>query len=658
MSSAPVVQPASAPLEDDSPVRALAASGGAALLLGLICLAIYAIEQDWLSPGMRFGGSLLLSAALTLAAWPIARRGHEPVAGAIGGAGLGAWMASWLVARHVHELASGGQVFIALAAGAAACLLIADRLRLRLMALLACVAACATPVLVTAGRGSLTELMIYQLVVVAVLMLVDWRRRWPELPTLALMATWLLGGRWAAEGVSASEGGVFMAWTCVVLVASAVSTWRSLVASVDAIERGHARARLLVGGLVTWAGAAWAFAGFDATLALATLGLGLWHTGLAFVLHHRAQVEAGGGAEAAQTQDHFATGLLGLAWLQMMVAGALMFQDATLVWWWIGMSMGAAAFAYKAASAPLWRVIGQLRTAMVLAPAMAAVVYCVDAQHEVWAWGLALAAAAVPLLASLVLRAEPESGVASDAGEASAPHPLLAGLTTVLWAGMGLGFELEPAMSQLLVGLVPVAVLGVWACVRPSKAALTLATVEVALGSFGLLVLMAETHALNPFEGAQDNAWPLALIAVALAVLAAGLVARTRQVQRVDPSRAEFDLMGLGLLTAVSFGFGLALASSAVVAGLDASPAMARLGHTLAIALAGLGLLSAGLAAREDSWRQLGLAAICVAAGKIIFFDLAGAAFVWRALSFAGIGVVLIAGAFLYSRAQKQLQRA
>ncbi|MFO7565934.1 MAG: DUF2339 domain-containing protein, partial [Enhygromyxa sp.] len=158
------------------PVRVLAVAGGGALLLGLASFVGYAIEQDWLAPGVRFVLAAIASAILTLAAWPIARRGYGAVAGAIGGAGLGGWFAAWLVARHAHELVSIPQAFVALATGAAACLLIADRLRLRLMAGLACVAACASPVLVASGPR-LHELMIYQLAVVVGLLVLDARPR-------------------------------------------------------------------------------------------------------------------------------------------------------------------------------------------------------------------------------------------------------------------------------------------------------------------------------------------------------------------------------------------------------------------------------------------------------------------------------------------------
>ena len=69
-------------------------------------------------------------------------------------------------------------------------------------------------------------------------------------------------------------------------------------------------------------------------------------------------------------------------------------------------------------------------------------------------------------------------------------------------------------------------------------------------------------------------------------------------------------------------------------------------------------LLIAGLRMNQSYWRQLGLAAIGGAGLKVVLFDLAAAAVVWRALSFVGLGAILIAGSLAYSRAQARLKAA
>jgi uncharacterized membrane protein len=604
------------------PVHALAIAGGGALLLGLVWFVAYAIEQDWLPPGVRFFGAALLSALLTLAAWPVARRGHESVAGALGGAGLGAWFASWLVARHAHELVSGPQTLAALVAGAAACLLIADRLRLRLMAVLATVAACATPLLVALGSGRLVELMVYQLAVVLVLMLVDWRRRWPELPTLALMAAWMLGGRWASEHLGPDNAGAFMLWSLVLLIASAVSGWRLLIGSAATAEHDHARGRLIVAGLASWGAAAWAFEAAPQTLALASLGLGVWHAALAVLLHRHAH---------GRTSGVF----LGLAWAQGMVAGALMLTGAALGWWWIGM----AALALVVRGSPVRR----LRTPLLLAPTVAAVGWALAHGAAAWALGVGLLAAALPLVACLL-----ELGrVHDEHGDAGGSPTLLAVTSTLLWAAVVVVLGPATVPAKLLWSLVPIVVVNLRVVARPSAGGSQLATQLLGLGTLAALAAIVVADALDPTRaGAPAAALALALPLAGLIALGVALGWRASRLERAEVGP-------IGLLVALQAGLVLALGVAIVSFG--HGEALGQVGYTLCAALTGLGLLVAGLRLRQGSWRQLGLAAITAAGIKVVLVDLATAAVVWRALSFVGIGAILIAGAFAYSRAQQRL---
>lgn len=618
-----------------SPAKLLAATGGAALLLGLVSFVVYAIEQEWLSPGVRFGGAALLSALLTIAAGPLARRGHEAVAGAIGGAGLGGWFASWLVARHAHELVSGPQVFVALGVGAAACLLIADRLRLRLMAVLATLAACATPVLVAAVGGHLVELMIYQLFVVAVLVLVDWRRRWPELPTLALMATWMLGARWAAMNLGSENGDVFMLWAVILLAASAASGWRLLQSSVDEAERAHAQGRLLIAGILTWGAATAAFSQTPQTLALATLALGGWHAVLAVILHARG---GGGEAEGSGVSRVFT----GFAWAQAMVAGPLLVTDAAQAWWYIGMSVVALVLP--------WSGIRRLRTGMILLPSIAAIV-SVMLLDDGAALPLGLLAAAVPLGASLWSRDSARDGV-----KYAGPDTLLWLVAMASWGAVVVTKGPEAPHVALLWALAPVAVLGCWVCARLNRAGVRLASAAVAIGLIGAIAAIVRSEQLGLLATAQAGAQALIVVALlGLAGLGGALTWRIMQAKRLEQLDDDAEVGPLGIMIALALGVSLALIMSVGVIVLGAGYSFAQLGYTLCAAVTGLAMLVAGLRLRQSSWRHVGLAAIAFAAVKVVGFDLASAAVVWRALGFAGIGLILIAGAYAYSRAQQRL---
>jgi uncharacterized membrane protein len=613
-STAPLGEPL--PSDASDTARVLALTGGVALLLGLVGFVAYAIEQALLPPLVRFVGAAILSALLTVAAWPLARRGHVAVAGAVGGAGLGAWFASWLVARHAQALVGGTALALALVLGAVACLLIADRLRLRAMALLASLAACATPLLVSLGNERLGELMVYQLALVAGLIVIDWRRRWPELPTLALAATWLLGGRWASVHLGPDNAWMFMLWSLVVLLAGAASAWRLVVAELDAGERTHAVARVLVGGVVCWAAAAVAFWSLPHTLAQLSVGLAVWHLALVWLLERR---HAG--------EDHIA--FVVLAWTQLMLAAPLALSGGATAWWWIALSVAAAALP--------WSPIVVLRRGLLLGPALLAVAWSL-AQPEPLT-GLALLAAALPFACALLHR--------NEAGELTV-DPLLGCAGLLAWTAT-LWFTGPSAVLVKLAGvLVPLVVLIVRACVVPQRSTIGEALLACGLAAAEIAFVIDEERLLD-LDGSPSDALALALVCVAFAALLTVLMRQATLAAMPEPL-ADDRRGPLGVVIATALG----AASCLLVATVGQTPAE-QVGFSIGIALAGLGLLVAGLRGAQKLWREFGLLGIAGAGAKIVVLDLHGADPIWRALAFLGIGAVLIAGALAYSRAQQRL---
>ncbi|HLT35644.1 MAG TPA: DUF2339 domain-containing protein, partial [Enhygromyxa sp.] len=560
----------------------------------------------------RFALATVASTLLTLAAWPLARRGHEPVAGAIGGAGLGGWFAAWLVARHVHELVSIPSTFVALAAGAAACLLIADRLRLRLMANLATVAACATPVLVASG-SRLHELMIYQLLVIVGLLILDGRRRWPELPTIGMFATWLLAGSWAERYSQTQSSGALLAWSAVLLAVSAASAWRVFVAEADRSEQAHVHARLLIAGISTWAAAAAGF-GVDSTVfALTTALLAAWHLGLAVLLHRRAD----------QASELF----LGFGCLQLFVFGPAMLDGAMIAVWWIAMSVTATAVS--------WTGLRRLRGALSLLPAIAAIGWSIAADQS-WSLPLGLLSAAALLGASLwPHRDDPHER----------PIPWLAIIGTIGWAVVVLALGPASMVAQLGWCLIPIAAMLSWACARPTRQAQVVATLHLGLGLLGATAAVADSEALLLREaGDAGERLGIAVLLLVLAGLGVAAIVRARTHDRSS-------ITATGLLTASAVGLALLLGVALIA---DGSASLGQLGYSLVGASVGLGLIVAGLRLDDGVWRQAGLAALALAAAKVLLFDLAAAPVGWRALSFVGLGAISIAGSFAYSRAYRR----
>lgn len=609
--------------ESQVAIRLLAAAGGFALLLGLGFFVWYAVEQDWLTPALRFAVAAVTSAGLTALAWPIANRGHRAVAGAIGGAGLGAWFASWLVARHAHELVAAPETFVALGLGAGACLLIAERLELRLMAILASLAACATPILVSANVGGLGELMIYELVVLGVLIVIDARRRWHELPSLGLLSTWALLATWAGRNVDGDVGGTLLLACAALLLASAVSAWRLVHASLDddaASERAQIMARLVVGGVLSWVAVAGVFGVTSSTFAVASVMLAVWHTGVGVLFERRGE-------------PRMAAVFGALAWLQIFVVGPLAFDGPLMLGWWIAMSVIAAALE-RWGRAGLWHVV---------VPALAAVATgaWVD---EPWSLGMVGIAAAVPFVVGLFAR---------DADEGPS-RAWLTLVSTLAWLAVMPQLVGTIGAAAVVLAATPIVVAIVVATVfagRRDPDASRVGVAQLALGLSAALGLVVEAQGPAGLPDLLGGDGALALGAALFGLGVAGIIVLRRAwTQSLDARPVGIELVGL--LVALGFGLG-GLAALAPALGGGAA-GLWPLAWTACIAATGLGLLIAGLRARESSWRWVGLTGMGVAAVKVMLFDLAHAAMIWRALSFVGLGVVLILGAFAYSRSARR----
>lgn len=610
-----VAPPASIEPEEASPILPLAVAGGAALLLGLALFAWHAMQQGWLGAGMRLGMGAAAAIGLTIAAWPLARRGHAAVAGAVGGAGLGAWFAAWLVARHAHDLVSAPQAFLALAAGTVACFVLADRLRLRLMAGLATLAACATPALIATGADRLGELTIYELILFAGLVFLDRRRNWPELPTMGLIGAWALGMGWAAMHLGPHNGTALLGYGAMLLIATAASAWRLALSTVpESAERAHVALRFVLTGVVGWGASAWAFHDHLPSLGAATAVLAVWHLGLAVLLRRRKA-------------PMLSRSVLWVGWVQAAIVPFVLFDGATAIAAWGVLALGAAGLTWGGSNVTGPRLL--------VLPTICAAVMAATHATAPWALAAGLLAAAVPFL------------VGAFPARARLPIPGLVGLGTVVWVVTVLAAGPAADALRLGWGMVPVAVLAVAALVRPSAERARIALVHLAVGLAATVATTATMIDLRAFDGSAIPGELLALSTV-LTILGAALCARIATHETRDVAPEALDLGGV-----VTAGFlGLSLAGIGALA----MPHQLPIAHTAAIAVTGLALVVAGLRADRPTWRQLGLIAIGLAAAKVVVFDTAAVTLMGRALAFVGIGAVLILGAFAYSRAQRRAE--
>jgi len=69
--------------------------------------------------------------------------------------------------------------------------------------------------------------------------------------------------------------------------------------------------------------------------------------------------------------------------------------------------------------------------------------------------------------------------------------------------------------------------------------------------------------------------------------------------------------------------------------------------------LLGLGLLWAGLRGNERPLRLAGFALLAIAVGKVFLYDIAKLDQGYRVLSFVALGLLLLAGAYVYQRLRR-----
>jgi len=573
----------------------LAIAGGVALLLGLVFFAWHVLEQGWVEASHKLILGGVTSVLLTAAAWPLAKRGQAEVAGALGGAGLGAWFSTWLVARHVYTFVSAGQAFVALVAAVLVCLVLADHLRLRLMAALAAMGACATPALTSAGGGQLTELMLYQLGVLAAFAVLDVRRNWPELPTLGLLGSWALLMGWGANHLDASTSMAFAASAGVLVIAGAASTWRIGLQATEGKGHGQAVARVVIGGVAAWCTAGWAFFDHLPALRTATLLLAIWHLGFSLLI--------------ARRDDTLHRVTLGMGWMMACAAGALVGGMLAMIGWWTLMVI-AIGLSWSGRTRYL---------ALVVPPAVFAGGYALVFHAQPWALPAGMLTASMLVVVGLWPARE------------TAPRNTLVLLGLALHVGAVLLAGPQTLELRFALSLLPVALVMVRGAVAP-KDGFALANTLLLLTVLGTAVLFEGMVPMGP-----------ALVGVAGLALA-GFVLLVRARPQAGAS-SEYETLGL-----VTAGFVALLALGGLGIALPHSPAVT----TVVLAATGLGLVAAGLRSDHKLWRYVGLSGIGVGAAKLALIDTANAALVVRGVSFIAVGAILILGAYVYRRAARR----
>jgi uncharacterized membrane protein len=249
------------------------------------------------------------------------------------------------------------------------------------------------------------------------------------------------------------------------------------------------------------------------------------------------------------------------------------------------------------------------------------------------AWVLAVAAAHVVV------------GVASLRGRVSREIGLLLAAVGVALAGVGIALALDgPA---LVAGWTAESVLlAVVARRTGDRRGYVGAAAFLAAATVHVLLHEARPSALA--YGVESA--PKAAVAVVLLCLGFGALAAV--LRRDGHADQAFSVAGVAAVLALYLG------SVLVVDLAGAHPGTVTQTPQLALsafwATLGFGSLVAGLARDLKPLRLAGLALLGLAVGKVFVVDLAALESIWRVASFLALGLLLLAAAFAYQRAQRE----
>jgi uncharacterized membrane protein len=178
--------------------RLLIGTGALACVVALALFVKYAWENDWVGPTGRVAIGIVTGASLVLAGLRMLSGRYRPLGQGLAGAGLASCYVCTFAAHAFYDLVPRAAAGALMAAITTVAVLLAARLDLRLLALLAWVSAYLTPVMLSTGEDRALALFLYLALVDLGALVLDHRRPWPETAPLAALGTVLLYGGWFA----------------------------------------------------------------------------------------------------------------------------------------------------------------------------------------------------------------------------------------------------------------------------------------------------------------------------------------------------------------------------------------------------------------------------------------------------------------------------
>ena len=637
-------------LEERFAGRALAWVGGFALVAAAVFFLSLAFSRGWITEPMRVLIGIVLGAvAFTLGAVLLARR-NELMGTILAGVGLGIVSIAILAATRLYDLVTPGVGLAGALVVSAASALVAVRFDARNVAAFGLVAALAAPPLVGASATPLTLGFLAATLVGATG--VSLFRSWRWLPSLAFVlaapqvASWVTGD--AAPVPALWVLAAFWALNAVASAGEEARLRRNDLRPSSAILV-LANASFLVWGL---------FATLDGDLAA-------WR-GLAIAVAAAAHLLVGAAFVARQGPDHlFANLVAGTGAALVAIAAFVQLGAPVVPVAWAAEATALVWLAVRRRNA--WSAYGALALGAL------AVTHLLVVEYPFWearipaamTFDLPMLNAAAGSLGAVLLALVVAASIVPMRPARSA----LMGCAVLLvaWAS---AFELHaPPLATLLAALLPLGVmvdglLGRWpdGVGMPSMSE---ATREAPMATAAGLVAwiagawVACAHVAPPIRlwvedgrGPLAGAWPLPLIALAVAAIVATRLPGSGPRDAHVPPRALLD--GLAGLVAIYL---VSVAVVDVFARQVGGPvAVTELANQAQVSLSvfwsaiGAGLLFAGLARRMPAVRTAGFSMLAVASAKVFLIDLAAMDVAYRTLVLAGLGLLLLASAWVFTR--------
>lgn len=587
--------------------------GAFTLILGVAFFFKYAVDNDWIGPAGRVILGILAGAALLGGGEVLRRRGHAIYAQGLAAAGVSVLYLAFWAAGSLYKLIPIGLAFVALVADTALAGALAVRQRAVALAVLGLLGGYLTPIALSTGEYHPWIFFSFNFLLNAAWLTVARSQGWHVLDVIAFPITIFLSAAMGVDLRAEDQGpaGTFAALT------------QYAVFALSPIPFIPAIAQLIAGAVVgvSWAGKPEGFAA--PALSLVAVGLCVAH--LRRIPNLPLVTLAGFAAGYVLMKEQTGPGFTAI--LLVTLAGGFLMMH---VWLPVRLLRGMPA----------------TREDLALQPANAVFLFAagmdlLERGNRDWMGLFTAAMGAIYLATGFLVWPK-----LRDQSLDRKPVVLLAGVAVALFTA-AIPVQFESIRITILWAVEAVALAWIarrfegWqgraACLFVSALAL-LRLLSIDLG--GVMGPVAE-------ETLLFNSRFATVLVVSLSLGAAAWI--------LKPEKWALPPY-LGAHLALLAGLGVEIARhGARTAGADAH-SYAMVGISLMMAAFGLALVAAGVTTRTRLNRILGLGLLALVVVKLYLVDVWTMRRIYRIVAFAGLGGLLLATSFLYSRFRSKIE--